>query len=214
MRTVIYEAVDAPIEPTTLDKILDAATVEFADHGTEGTTYRRVGETAGVSTGLVQHYFKTKKDLLDATNQHVLKQIAAIVEVPDVHDLDILTAAGNKLVNIFVEQPHLIAFITRSIIEGGEAGRVMFRWFYELSNAQGDWFEERGMLPEGTDRVWAALHPVILRVGAFILADHIDELLPAPFKTPEQIHRWEASVSSLIRNGQLNDPAAPDATAQ
>ncbi|MFX6911437.1 TetR family transcriptional regulator, partial [Acinetobacter baumannii] len=50
MRTVIYEAVDAPIEPTTLDKILDAATVEFADHGTEGTTYRRVGETAGVST--------------------------------------------------------------------------------------------------------------------------------------------------------------------
>ncbi|WP_071289527.1 TetR/AcrR family transcriptional regulator [Mycolicibacterium llatzerense] len=207
MRTVIYEAApEAPVEPSSLDKILAAATVEFAEHGSEGMTIRKVGEAADVSTGLVQHYFKTKKDLLEATNQYVLKQISTIVEVPDSHDLDMLTAAGNTLVNIFVEQPHLIAFITRSIVERGEAGRVMFRWFYELADAQGDWFDERGMLPEGLDRVWAALNVVILRVGAFILADHIDELLPAPFKTPEQIHRWEASVNSLIRNGQLNEP--------
>jgi len=206
MRTVIYEAPTEPVEPSSLEKILAAATVEFSEHGSEGMTIRSVGEAAGVSTGLVQHYFKKKEDLLKATNQHVLKQIGSIIDVPDAHDLDMLTAAGNKLVSIFVEQPHLINFITRSIIERGEAGRVMFRWFYELSDAQGTWFEERGMLPEGVDRVWAALNPVILRVGAFILADHIDELLPAPFKTPEQIHRWEASVNSLIRHGQLNQP--------
>ena len=207
MRTVIYEAAADEEVDKPREKILAAATVEFSEHGSEGMTIRKVGEAAGVSTGLVQHYFKTKKDLLDATNQYVLKQISTIIEVPDTHDLDMLTAAGNKLVSIFVEQPHLINFITRSIIERGEAGRVMFRWFYELSDAQGEWFAERGMLPEGVDRVWAALHPVILRVGAFILADHIDEVLPAPFKTPEQIHRWEASVNSLIRNGQLNQPS-------
>ncbi|MUL61056.1 hypothetical protein B5P44_00455 [Mycobacterium sp. CBMA 213] len=213
MRTVIYEEPSAHVEPSNLDKILAAATVMFADHGTEGTTFRGVGDAAGVSIGGVQHHFKTKKDLLDATNQHVLKQISAILEVPDTHDLDMLTEAGNKLVNIFVEQPHLMNFISRSLVERGQVGRVMFKWFYELADAQGDWFAERGMLPEGIDRVWAALNPVILRVGAFILSDHIDELLPAPFKTPEQIHRWEASISSLIRNGQLNE-SAPSAPAE
>lgn len=213
MRTVLYKPAEHA-EPENLEKILAAATVMIAEHGSEGTTMRGVGEAAGVSTGLVQHYFKTKERLLEATNEHVLKQIAAILEVPDTDDLDMLTAAGNKLVNIFVDQPHLIAFISRSLIERGKVGSVMFRWFYELSDAQGDWFAERGMLPEGIDRVWATLNPVILRVGAFILADHIDELLPAPFNSPEQIRRWEASISSLIRHGQLNDPATPDATAQ
>lgn len=196
-------------EPTTREKILDAAATLIAAHGEEKMKMSDVGKSIGLTHGAVQHHFGTKKVLVDETNQHVLKQISAILEVPDTDDAEMLREAGNRLINIFVEQPHLMDYISRSLVDGGDVGKVMFRWFYELSDAQGETFAKKGMLPPGIDRVWAALNVVILRVGAFILEEHINEYLPEPFKTKEQIHRWEDSIFHLIRGGQLIEPPTP-----
>lgn len=52
--------------PTTRERILAAAEAVFAESGFAGGTTRRIAETAGVPEGLIFHYFKSKRGLLDA----------------------------------------------------------------------------------------------------------------------------------------------------
>lgn len=208
MGTKLYEHEPASLSP--VDAILEAATRVIAAHGFEGATIRQVSVAAGVSVGRVQYYFKTRDELVEATNEHVLKQLSTRLESEPIPDLDPLTEVGRRIVETFVEQPHLIDFLSRSIVEKGDVGRRVFHWLYGLSVAQGEMFAAKGMLPPNLDKVWAALHPLILRMGAFIMSDFIDELLDAPFASREGIERWESSVRQLIRHGQLNERATPE----
>ena len=44
-------------------RVLEAAVVEFADHGFEGATWRGIADRAGVSQGLIKFYFEDKAGL-------------------------------------------------------------------------------------------------------------------------------------------------------
>jgi AcrR family transcriptional regulator len=48
------------------DKILETGLKLFAERGFEGTTVKNISEEAGVSLGLMYHYFKNKESLLEA----------------------------------------------------------------------------------------------------------------------------------------------------
>jgi len=48
-------------------QIMTAAVQELADRGYDGTSLTRVAERAGVSKGLLWHYFAGKDDLMEAT---------------------------------------------------------------------------------------------------------------------------------------------------
>lgn len=50
----------------TRRKVLEAASVLFAEHGVDGTSIRDVARDAGVSLGLVHHYFGNKDALYQA----------------------------------------------------------------------------------------------------------------------------------------------------
>ena len=50
--------------------MLEAAVVEFADHGFEGATWRGIADRAGVSQGLIKFYFEDKAGLWRAALLH------------------------------------------------------------------------------------------------------------------------------------------------
>jgi AcrR family transcriptional regulator len=56
------------------DRILRAARRVFIDDGGIGFSARGVAKEAGVSLGAVQHFFRTKEELLAATLEHVLSE--------------------------------------------------------------------------------------------------------------------------------------------
>jgi AcrR family transcriptional regulator len=56
------------------DRILRAARRVFVDTGGVGFSARGVAKEAGVSLGAVQHFFRTKDELLAATLEHVLSE--------------------------------------------------------------------------------------------------------------------------------------------
>src|SRR6266545_3667674 len=47
-------------------QIMRAVMASIADEGLERTTMRNVAERAGVSTGTIAYYFKSKKEMVDA----------------------------------------------------------------------------------------------------------------------------------------------------
>lgn len=55
----------APRTPDeTRSLILDTALAQFAEHGFDGTSIRRIAEAAGISLGLLYHYFPSKEAVL------------------------------------------------------------------------------------------------------------------------------------------------------
>lgn len=61
--------------------LVRAAYRTFLDHGLEGMTMARIGQRAGMSHGIVNYYFKSKAELLDAVVRHanclIMQEVAA-----------------------------------------------------------------------------------------------------------------------------------------
>lgn len=68
---------------TPLDRreaVVSAFLTVVAGRGVESASFRTVADEAGVSLGTVQHYFRTRDDLLAATYEEVLRRIRTRLE--------------------------------------------------------------------------------------------------------------------------------------
>jgi TetR/AcrR family transcriptional regulator, regulator of cefoperazone and chloramphenicol sensitivity len=200
-----------PVEPSPKERIRDAALSCFATHGIAATPLRTVAETAEVSIGLVQHHFRTKSALTAAVDQYVLQVVGEALEpraLPEPPS-DGLAEAGRRLTSLMAERPDVMTYLGRALAEGGAFGSVIFGGLVAISAAQRDRFVRQGKTRPDLDPDWAALNPLILRVGAIILHPYIELYLGNSFFTEPQLRRWDAAVTSLIRQGQFLDEAEP-----
>lgn len=196
---------NAPVAPTSADRIRAAALKLFAERGLSTTSLREVAKAAGTSTGLVQHYFGTKATLVAAVDDYVLGVISdALLSAPlPPPPGDTSNEMGRRVTTFMIEQPVVVDYLGRAIVEGGSIGSQVFDGLVRISAAKRDVFVERGEIRPDLDLVWAALLPVTLRVGAVIMRSHLDRHLPEAFNTPSQLMRWDDAVISLLREGQL-----------
>jgi AcrR family transcriptional regulator len=194
-----------PAEPSSEERIRDAALKAFATHGVAATSLGKVAEAAGVSIGLVQHYFGTKAALVTAVDQDVLRTLgdglesAALPELP----ADALAEAGHRLTDLMAENPLVMDYLGRALCERAGVGSVIFDGLIAISTAQRDHFAEHGLTRPDLDPEWAVLNPLILRVGALILRPHIERYLGNPLFDDQQLQRWDRAVTDLIQKGQF-----------
>jgi TetR/AcrR family transcriptional repressor of bet genes len=66
------------MEPIRREQICRAAATVIAREGFAGTTLRKVAEEAGVSTGMLNHYFTNRQDLLTQTLVFVSERTQAL----------------------------------------------------------------------------------------------------------------------------------------
>jgi AcrR family transcriptional regulator len=206
----------APVEPTSEERIRDAALMTFAAHGIAATTLKMVAEAAGISIGLVQHYFGSKANLIKAVDDHVLTYIADEMNSAPLPDppADPLMEAGNRLTSMIAKRPEILEYAGRCLVEGEAMGPVIFDGLLRVSIQQRDEFTQQQLIRPDLDPDWAALNPLILRIGAIILRPHIERHLGESFTTAAQLARWDAAVTNLIREGQLRrNPASPSSDA-
>lgn len=200
-----------PTEPSAKERIRHAALSCFAVRGIAATTLRAIAEAAEVSIGLVQHHFRTKEALTAAVNQYVLQVVGDALEptaLPEAPS-DGLDEAGRRLTSLMAARPDLMTYLGRALAEGGAFGSVIFTGLLGISAGQREEFSRWGRPHPDLDPDWAALNPLILRVGAIILHPYIELYLRESFFTEPQLRRWDAAVTNLIRHGQFLDEAAP-----
>jgi AcrR family transcriptional regulator len=200
-----------PAAPTTRDRILAAAIKSYAQQGVSNTPLRAVADAAGVSVGLVQHYFGNKAGLTAAVDEDVLRIFGESLEAEPMPGppADHLVELRGRFAQLVHKYPDVMDYVAHALSEGEEIGAVIFDGLLRISAAQGDKFDEHGLVRPELDLLWATINPLILRVGAIILRKHIERHLPEPLYTPTQLQRWDAAVTSLIRTGQfILDPNA------
>lgn len=75
----------------TRERILDAAVVEFGDHGFAGARISAIARRAGVNEQLISYYFDSKEGLYRALQQH-WQMISADASRPELPIADVVAA--------------------------------------------------------------------------------------------------------------------------
>ena len=95
-------------------RIINSAMEEFGDKGYEAASTNTIVKKAGISKGLLFHYFKTKKDLMDYVEDFALStMVSRLKETQHLWDNDLI----NRILQIteikmgvILEYPHLYEF--------------------------------------------------------------------------------------------------------
>mgnify|MGYP000182030115 FL=1 len=63
------------IEPVRKKQLIEATLHSIAEHGLQGTTINTISHSAGMSSGIISHYFGGKQGLIEATVRYLLEQL-------------------------------------------------------------------------------------------------------------------------------------------
>src|SRR5699024_8439845 len=103
---------------STKQKVIDAASELFFQHGIHGTSVRDIAERAAVNVSLISYYFKSKQGLLEYTvTQYYEEYLDVINHVVDSNQeaIEILQKLIEAMIQYKTEHFQLTAFIHREL---------------------------------------------------------------------------------------------------
>ncbi|KGJ94784.1 transcriptional regulator BetI [Thalassotalea sp. ND16A] len=63
------------MEPLRRQQLIDATLSSISEHGLQNTTIVTISRIAGMSSGIISHYFGGKRELIEATVSYLLEQL-------------------------------------------------------------------------------------------------------------------------------------------
>ncbi len=189
------------------DRILAAALESFARDGVRATTIRRVAAEAGVSPGLVQHYFPSKATLQAAVDAQVTAIARAALAVRPVAG-DAVEDISERLTALVADHFVALRYVARGVAERDGAALAVFDTITDLCREQLRSFAERGLLRDDLDLEWAALHTVLVNLGTVMLEPGVSRQLGRPFLDERQIARWKRATTELFVGGEIRTDRA------
>jgi TetR/AcrR family transcriptional regulator, transcriptional repressor of bet genes len=102
------------MEPIRRRQLIDATIASIGRYGLAETTVQRISREAGVSSGIISHYFGGKNELLEATMRHLLRRLRA----------DVVAALGKAR----SPEERLLAIIDSNFAASQFRGGVITAW--------------------------------------------------------------------------------------
>lgn len=186
----------------TRDRILEAALEGFARDGVAATSIRDVAAAAGVSPGLVQHYFPSKAALRSAVDEQVTEAARTALEVRTV-DGDVVEDLAERLTRLVADHFVALRYVARGVAESDPAAMAIFDTLTQLCRDQLAELQRAGMLRSDLDLDWAALHTVLINLGTVIMEPGVSRQLRKPFLTDRQVERWKVATTKLFVEGEI-----------
>ena len=202
-------------EPTTQQKILQAAQEEFIELGYEGARIQRIAENSGANKAMIYYYFNSKKELYRRVITHVfggaLGQVRGIFEV-DVPVEEKLRALVEFYVSFFSSNTGFLRLMLREIASNSPVlGEVLEELKdtikgYDILGAVETRLlgTDSGIEIREVDPRHAMVSIVTLCMGFFIVCPVASAILSIP---PEEADRFAAGrsehISDLLLHGIL-----------
>ncbi len=184
------------------DRIRAAALEGFARDGVSATSVRGVAAAAGVSPGLVQHYFPSKAALRAAVDEHVTEVAQDALATRQV-DGDVIEDLAERLTRLVADHFTALQYVARGVAERDEAALRIFDTLTQLCREQLASLQQAGMLREDLDLEWAALHTVLINLGTVIMEPGVSRQLRRPFLAKRQVQRWKEATTALFLAGEI-----------
>ena len=166
----------------------------FAERGAKATTIRTVAEQAGVTPGLVSHHFGTKQGLRDACDAYVLEYLrGGITTGIDERGL----ADPNFLGSVYQSAPVVLRYLGRALVDGSTAAASLFDNIVTLTEDHLASHPPQQGATRADPRAQAAVL-IAMRLGMWVLHDHMVRALDADALTPEVFSRVSAALVDIM----------------
>jgi AcrR family transcriptional regulator len=104
----------------TRRRLKEAATIEFAERGPDGTTMARISERAGINKERLYKYFGDKKALFELVLSDELQRLAASVSLPE-GGLEEIGEFAGRTFDHYAQHPELARLLLWEGLAGGPA---------------------------------------------------------------------------------------------
>ncbi|WP_157683257.1 TetR family transcriptional regulator [Microlunatus soli] len=184
---------------TARARIRDAALELFAERGVAGTSLRSVAERASVSLALVQYHFTSKAGLASACDDYVVeffRNTAKQAADGAVSDPQFISAARRDATSVW-------HYLGRALADDTPAAAVIFDELLILTQEY---------LPgDKEETVTEAAVFVAMRLGVYVLHQHISRAIGVDAVTPAGMHRISTALLKIISPSFVGAAAAEQA---
>lgn len=200
--------------PTGAERILDAAIIQFGQHGFRGTPLKAIAAEANVSQALIVHHYGTKNGLRAACDAHVahLVRVRKEATADTEQQFDPFTA-----LHLIQESRPLLRYLTRALTEGGQGTSDLIDDIIDDAVAYLAQGEEAGLIKSSAVPRDRAALLVIWSLGALTLHEQVRRLFGTDFlagsTSPEDLHRYLRPAIELYSQG-LVQPGSFDRLAE
>ncbi|AKX54594.1 hypothetical protein AKN90_01890 [Thiopseudomonas alkaliphila] len=115
--------------------LLDAALIEFSEHGYSSATMAKIAARAGLSKAGIYAHYKSKDEMLEDLLVHILKPSVTTNNWLIDDELPLAQAIDNFISKIYepLENPKVIAMIKLIFLESDRAKNLIRRWRDEVT---------------------------------------------------------------------------------
>lgn len=186
-------------------RIREAAIELFAAQGFS-VSLRTIAAAAGVSPALVAHHFGSRAGLREATDAAVLGRFAQVLgDHPPADSLQAVAERWGEIARVSDEEPELVDYIGRALVQGDERSGELFRGMLAASSEELGALEARGLVRRTPDPQMRDLMFTLLDLGAIMLREPVEAELGTPMQG-ETSRRWIAALLDLLENGLATKP--------
>lgn len=189
---------------TARARIRNAALQHFAEYGFHRATIRDIASAAGVSPGMVRHYFGSKDELRKACDSYALEALHAYVE-------QMMTKDGMS--------PEVIAeardpshptqqYLARALIDESEAAAQIFDEMVAVTERLLRRFDKQRPDRSAADLRTRAAVTVAMALGIPAFRAHISRSIGADIRSPEGDRRIVSAMLDIQSHAMISPDTA------
>ncbi|TQV81031.1 TetR/AcrR family transcriptional regulator [Exilibacterium tricleocarpae] len=190
------------------DALLTAAIALFSEQGFDKVGIRHIAAKAGVSFGLIRHYFGTKDALIAATTELVLTELKkAYTEILD--DIDVSDGQAyidqllERAITLLSPNLDLLFYLSRLASLDTDDAHNAFRTYFQIIRQDIDRLEAAGKLRVDANKVWLTFQIIFAQLGPVFLAGPIEAIIGRPAHDPDVLVARNRELASVFKFGFL-----------
>ncbi|WP_062205482.1 TetR/AcrR family transcriptional regulator [Demequina salsinemoris] len=200
------------------DQIRACALELFAERGVAGTSVRDIAACAGTSPANVLHHYGSKEGL----RAEVDAEVAALFDVAAAAPPEEIAAAmaadqgsGSFAELLLTQVPPdspVPAYVRRLLLDGGDAGRHLFRGWFQAARTMQEGLVSTGAARQPADPDARAAFLLVNDLAMILLREHVADAIGTDPLTPEGAARWTVDALDVYHHGAFHVPARPTET--
>ncbi len=188
--------------------LLQSAVLRFARHGFGKGSLTDIASDAGVSIGMIRHYFGSKDGLIEQCNRLVTDELGAIFRAMLDGDLPADGAAfidelQRRTIAELQGKVHLLYYLKHLSIDQPEASTAVFRDYFQLLQSELNRLEAIGHLRKGANKVWLTFQLMFMQMGPVYLSEQIEAIIGTPAHGPLAIRERGDENARTLKYGVI-----------
>lgn len=186
--------------------LLDSAIALFAQHGFANVELRQIASDAGVTVGMIRHYFGGKDGLIDEAIALVVQRLQTVYQ-RIISDID--ADSGEQFIDVLYQRTYevllpqydLLLFLKHMAIELPDRSVPVFRTYFDLIQSELNGLEATGKIDPEINKVWLTFLLMFIQLGPVFLASQIEQILGRSARDPEAAKLRNANNARILKYG-------------